>query len=269
MGVAFKVGVVTRLFATREMLSGPRAHALVCATTLVVTVVVTVFVGCGDPMLPSDYAGPPAATVSGDVSLSLQSAGFFRDADRPRLSLEWLATQGSPVVTSAATLVGQPLRFARSTRIQNDWDIGLETPIDRAVVPVSSGSAAGATSVRVGVGKMIYFDDRDGDGQLSWVCDGRGRPCDQVKAVSREFVVFVDAPVSCAAGLRGEVRQRLSAGYHYYRPEGPLLRKLAAGEPMSFVLEDRTLLESDPSADLRRFAEMLFSVVSRGPLDPC
>src|SRR5687768_16075999 len=100
-------------------------------------------------MLPSDYVGPPAAEVTGNVTL--EGVSTAREAERPRLSLEWLAGLAvSP--TGGSALVGQPLRFARSTRIQTDWDIGLETPIDGAKMPLPGAS----DRVRVAVGKMVY-----------------------------------------------------------------------------------------------------------------
>ena len=60
-----------------------------------------------------------------------------------------------------------------------------------------------------------------------------------------------------------------AAGYNYVRVEGPFWQKLGEGEPMSFVLEDRTLLESNPRVELRSFAAMLFRRISGGPLEAC
>ena len=233
-------------------------------------------------MLPSDYVGPPAAAVTGNVTL--EGVSSAREAERPRLSLEWLSEQGL-TPAGGSPLVGQPLRFARSTKIQNDWDIGLETPIERAklVVPGSQGGAR----VRVAVGKMVYYDDRDADGRLDWSCQpgsGLGQiasaaACDQVKAVSREFVAFIfveGAGTACGPlGARAEstTRQRLGPGYHYFRIQqslaGQLLYELGPDESMSFSLGDRTLGESNPSEELRAFALMLLRLFSSGSLQPC
>lgn len=256
---------VTRSSTTRGKPAGSRVPA---ATLYAVAVSVTAMqglVGCGDAMLPSDYVGPPAANVSGIVFS--QSAGITPDALRPRMTLEWLTEVSAAGDQSG--LVGQPLRLKRSERIQSDWDIGLETPVDGAKMTAPVASTTSARGVGVGVGKMIYFDDRDGDGRLNWNCSRSSGTCDQIKAVSRELVAFVDAPVFCSAGLRGETGQRFSAGYHYFRMDGMLLHELGPGESMSFVLGDRTLAESDPREELRRFAAMLIRLVSSGPLAPC
>jgi hypothetical protein len=255
---------VTRSSATRGMPPGSRFTAvMVCATALGG---MQVLVACGDAMLPSNYVGPPAANVSGVVFF--QNATITTDALRPQLSLEWLTTLGN--ASGGSKLVGQPLRLKRSERIQSDWDIGLETPIDGVKLPAPGvASASSGAGARLGVGKMIYFDDRDGDGRLDWSCTGLGRSCDQIKAVSREFVVFVEAPV-CSRSLRGGATgDRLSAGYHYYRMDGLLLSELGKGESMSFVLGDRTLADSDPSDELRSFASLLFALIASNPLDPC
>jgi hypothetical protein len=256
---------VTRSSATRGMPPGSRfSAAILCATTLGA---MQVLVACGDPMLPSDYVGPPAANVSG-VVFSSPSATITPDALHPQMSLEWLTTLGN--TTGAGELVGQPLRLKRSERIQSDWDIGLETPVDGAKLPAAAmTSAASGTGPRVGVGKMIYFDDRNGNGRLDWSCAGFASACDQIKAVSREFVAFVDAPVACGRGLRGETGVQYSAGYHYFRMDGLSLYKLNEGESMSFVLGDRTLAEGNPSAELRSFASTLLWLIARGPLNPC
>jgi hypothetical protein len=241
---------------------GSRCSAVILGVTAVGAM--QVLVACGDPMLPSDYVGPPAANVSGVIFS--QSANITPDALRPQMSLEWLTGN----TAGKTQLMGQPLRLKRSERIQNDWDIGLETPVDGAKLPALGVTSAGSGSgPRVGVGKMIYFDDRNGNGRLDWSCTGFASSCDQIKAVSREFVAFVDAPVACSKGLRGETGERYSAGYHYFRMDGQYLYKLHEGESMSFVLGDRTLAEGDPSAELRSFANMLLWLVAGGPLNPC
>jgi hypothetical protein len=210
--------------------------------------VLAVLPACGDPMLPSDFAGPPAGAVSGVVAGAGQ-----RDAERPRLSLEWL---GVPA------LVGQPLSYQRSTRLQNDWDIGLGLPAET----VKFDFVVAGRSVRIGVAKMVYFDDRIPDGRLDWSCRGDG--CDRVRAVSAQFVLFVDTPPYCQSEGRPAVA-RLRAGYHYYAFEGSMLRELGADEAMSFTLTDRAPADSDPTADLRAFAAALERAWSIPGLDGC
>src|SRR5690348_14676003 len=99
-------------------------HAWQLRLTALVGVAGAIVAGCGDPMLPSEYTGPPASTTTGKV-LTLGTV-TAREATRPRLSLEWLTSlSGAP---GSSALEGQPLRFSRSPTVQSDWDIGLEVP---------------------------------------------------------------------------------------------------------------------------------------------
>ena len=219
-------------------------------------------VGCGDPILPSDYAGPPAAMLSGVV---FQGPVAPREASQPRLSLEWLTDfEAAP---GQSTLVGQPLRFSRSVKLQNDWDIGLDVPIDGAKLPAEEGTLS-SERVRVGVGKMVYFDDRNGNGRLDWTC--RTGVCDQAQAISYEYVVYVEGGIKCrSAGVTGansESYGRPSTGYNYYRFENSSIRTVPAGEPMNFLMTDRSLPDSDPSDELRSFARLLLGLWQLGQL---
>lgn len=216
---------------------------------LTLTAVAVALGGCGDAMLPSDFSGPPAGAVSGNV---LARTGQS-DAERPRLSLEWLAP---------GSLVGQPVSYQRSSKLQNDWDIGLDLPAEAAKFEL----VVGGRRVRIGVAKMVYFDDRVADGRLDWSC--RGPACDRVKAVSAQFVLYVDTPPYCQTEGRPAV-PRLRAGYHYYAFEGGSLRPLGADEAMSFVLGDRSPGESDPTAELRAFAGALERAWSVSSLEGC
>ena len=238
----------------------PRSVRLATVATALLTIGAA---GCGDPVLPSDYAGPPAATRSADVVVL--GAITPKEAGTPRLSLEWLSDlDGQP---GQSTLIGQPLRFERSSKLQNDWDIGLELPIEIAKLNPPPGSSQ---ALRFGVGKMVYYDDRTGDGRLNWGC--RSFNCDQAKAVSREFVVYIEGGLKCrsagAASSGSDVSARPSAGYNYYRWEGSSLSKLSASEPLNFVLSERSLAENDPSDDLRAFVRLLFTLWSLGHLSP-
>ena len=211
--------------------------------------------GCGDPMLPSDYSGPPAATVGGNV-LGEQPA--LRNAREPAFTLEWLASneQSNP-------LFSQPLQFARSDR-HHEWNIGVEQPAARARLDLS---LAASDDVRFAVGKMVYFDDGIRDGRLDWKCLGVG--CDQVKAVSEEFIVFVERPPTCQPLGGGPVRARLTPGFHYYRLDQLELREVAPGEPLNFVPTTRSLADSNPTAALRAFATFLIDRWRGSTLEGC
>jgi hypothetical protein len=194
--------------------------------------------GCGDAMLPSDYSGPPAATVSGNVLGDLPE---LRNAQEPAFSLEWLTSN-----EQINPLVSQPLQFERSDR-HHEWNIGVEQPAARARLDLDH--------VRFAVGKMIYFDDGLRDRRLDWKCVGVG--CDRVKAVSAEFIVFVERPPTCQPSGGGPLRPRLQPGFHYYRFDELGLREVSPTEPLSFVPTVRSLAESNPTPELRAFASFL------------
>jgi len=202
-------------------------------------------------MIPADFSGPPAAAVSGNV-VGVNGS----EAAHPRMSLEWLDDLN-------VSLVGQSLSYQRSEKLQTDWDIGLSLPKEAAKFNVSIG----AGSARIGVGKIVYFDDRDGDGQVGWSC--RGAHCDRVMAISSQFVLFVERPPYCQPFGGAPAKPRLSAGYHYYSFEGGVLRPLAASDPMSFTLIDRAPVDSDPTAELQVFAEHLLSAWWPNPNGGC
>jgi hypothetical protein len=237
--------------------------------SLGVFVVVGVAVGsaaCGDAFLPSDYAGPPAAAVTGNVF----GAPTQKLAQYPMLSIEWLeaADPGAsdPLATTATfplvpELLGQPLRFVRSQRLDNDWDIDLPLPLERAKLVQTNASG------RIGfsIGKLVYFDDRNHDNHLDWRCAGAG--CDVIKSVSPEFVVYLESAPPCRP--RSGVRPTIARGFHYYRLTDGMPQELPQDQPMSFLIKDRTPLEGDPSADLRTFAEAVLQLWSLSNLGGC
>ncbi len=226
--------------------------------TALVGVASGVVAGCGDPVLPSDYVGPPASTTTGKVvELGTVTA---REVSRPRLSLEWLTSLSGTQGQSA--LEGQPLRFSRSPTLQSDWDIGLEVPISSP--KLIDQSVTGTEGLQISVGKMVYYDDRNADGRLDWTC--RGDTCDVAKAVSHEYVVYVGGTKACRNSTDGSKSStRPAAGYSYYEFQGGTIRKLDSGESVRFMLAD--LAPHDPSDDLRRFATQLLTLwLSRGAL---
>ena len=204
---------------------------------------------CGDPMLPADFSGPPAAAVKGNVVPSSSA----REAVHPRMSLEWLDDLN-------LALVGQSLSYQRSEKLQTDWDIGLNLPQEAAKFERRIGSR----TVRIGVGKIVYFDDRDGDGKLDWTC--QGARCDRVMSISDQFVLFVERPPYCQAFEGAPAKPRLAPGYHYYSAD---LRKLAPTEPISFTIIDRSPAETDPTGELQAFALYLLSLWQLSPTGGC
>jgi hypothetical protein len=218
------------------------------------------FAGCGDPVLPSDYAGPPAAAVSGNViGLAIE-----QDAQRPRMSLEWLVGDAD----TATSLVGQALSLRRSSRLQNDWDIGLWLPTDDAkiAVPVDAGAGAGA---RVGVGKMVYFDDRNNIGRIDWSCVGP--TCNRVLAVSSQFVLYVEQSSYCQQPGKTTPQLGIAAGYHYFTfdPTTRVMVEQSSSDSMSFALIDKSPADSLPVHDLVDFRTQLWRNWHFGSLRGC
>jgi hypothetical protein len=216
------------------------------------------FAGCGDPVLPSDYAGPPAAAVSGNVvGLALE-----QDAQRPRMSLEWLVRE------PADTLVGQELSFRRSSRLQHDWDIGLWLPTDDAkfTVQVDAGAGAGA---RIGVAKMVYFDDRNNIGRIDWSCIGPG--CNRVLAVSTQFVLYVEQASYCQAPGKAGPQPRIAPGFHYFAfdSNSKAMTEQSSSDSMSFAIIDKSPADSLPIPELRDFADQLWRNWHFGSLHGC
>jgi len=207
---------------------------------------------CGDPMLPADFAGPPAAAVKGNVVPN----SLAREAARPRMSLEWFDALN-------LSLVGQSLTYERSERLQTDWDIGLALPTETAKFE----SQVGARLVRIGVGKIVYFDDRDGDNKLDWSC--QGARCDRVMSISSQFVLFVERPPYCQAFEGAPSKPRLTVGYHYYSVDSGKPREVAATEPISFTIIDRSPAETDPTGELQAFAYYLLSLWQLNPTGGC
>jgi hypothetical protein len=208
---------------------------------------------CGDPMLPADFSGPPAAVVKGNV---LPGTAVTRDTLRPRMSLEWLDDL-------KPALVGQSLSYQRSEKLQTDWDIGLTLPQKTATFDARVGGG----KVRIGVAKIVYFDDRDGDGKLDWSCGGA--TCDRVMAISSQFVVFVEKPPYCQSFEGAAPKARLPTGYHYYSNESGSLRTLSPADPLSFTLIDRAPSEIDPTSDLQSFATDLVNGWVINPTSGC
>jgi hypothetical protein len=209
-------------------------------------------------MLPSDYAGPPAATVAVNV------LGNERYASNPAFSLEWLMNVSgvSPAAQTTGRLLGQPLQFQRSER-EHDWNIGVELPAIRARLDLAFAS----DHVRFGVAKMVYFDDGQGDRRLDWDCQGAG--CDVVKAVSAEFIVFVEQPPTCMPTGGGPIRPRIAPGFHYYRFESGSLREISPGEPLTFVPTVQPLADSNPTRALEEFATFLIERWQGAAFDRC
>jgi len=211
----------------------------------------SIFAGCGDPVLPSDYAGPPAAALSGNV---VGLTTIRADVARPRMSLEWLVVDA---FTPPGSLVGQELTFRRSDELQHDWDIGLGLPTENAKfnVPVDAGGGAGA---RIGVAKMVYFDDRTNIDRIDWTCAGTS--CNRVLAVSAEFVLFVEQPSYCQEPGKTIAQPRMAAGYHYFSfdPTTRLMTEESPSDSMRFDIVDQAPADSVLVSQLLDFTEQLW-----------
>ena len=220
-----------------------------------------VLAGCGDPVLPSDYVGPPAAAVSGNV---VGLVSIRPDVERPRMSLEWLVGN----VATAGSLMGQALTFRRSDELQHDWDIGLWLPTEGAKfdVPVDAGAGSGA---RIAVAKMVYFDDRNKTDRIDWTCAGPS--CNRILAVSAQFVLFVEQPSYCQEPGKLVARPRMTAGYHYFsfNPSTRVMTEQSPSDSMRFDIVDKAPADSLLVGDLLDFTEQLWRNWHLGSLRDC
>jgi hypothetical protein len=210
---------------------------------------------CGDPLLPADFQGPPESEVSGNV---LAPAAGLKDATRPGLSLEWLSG-----LEPGAGLVGQTVSFRRSSKLEADWDIGVGAPAEGARFDTAAGASR---RVRLGVGKLVYFDDRAADGRLTWDCEAT--TCDLIKAVSAQIVVYVETPPTCQAREGGPLRSRIAPGYHYFSFEGGGAHEVG-GTALTFTVTGRPPREADVVAELRAFTATLLRAWGVSSLEGC
>jgi hypothetical protein len=216
---------------------------------------------CGDPLLPSDFTGPPSGAVNGVVVVDDPAVA---PAAKPQLSLQWLSTTEN----SVNRLVSQPLTFARAVSIESDWSIDLARPEQS----LQTERAAEPNGIRMLVGKIVYFDDADGDGSLSWSCESSS--CDRAVAFGEEFVVYVIDPVFCR-DTSDSTHNRidaplLSAGYHYFRYRGNSPDEIDGSQPMRFLVESTPDLSTDTlTGNLEIFASRLARKLSLSSLGGC
>lgn len=211
-------------------------------------------------MLPADYQGPPATEVGGIVVRQGNIA--YTEAADPRFSVEWLnAKQGE---LGGMSLLSQPVSFTRSQHLQKDWDLGIDLPKGAAQIRINFGT----DSAKVAIGKLVYFDDKDGDRQLDWNCTRL--QCDQVKALSAEFVVFLDQPLTCAGkSTGGNKKTRFASGFHYFRLEGTSVQEISMDSDLQFELDDTPAGWANPTAQLQRFALQFQRAYSLGEFSGC
>ena len=202
---------------------------------------------CGDVLLPADYQGPPATAVGGSVVRTENAA--FTEATAPRFSVEWLSD--SKDLSTGNFLLSQPVSFTRSQQLQKDWDLGLDLPKNAAKIALNLG----AINANMAVGKLIYFDDKDGNQRLDWNCSSSD--CDQVKAISSEFVLYLEQPIACPSkgGGTSEKKIRLGSGFHYFQFSGSALLEVARNADLRFDLTETPSAWADPTATLQRFAQ--------------
>jgi hypothetical protein len=119
--------------------------------------VLVAFVGC-DHATTGRYAGPPLATVRGQMSL----AGGVDLGSRPvRLSLAWFPGFAHDLVTPPKQLITQDLEYTGSFPQDFSFELYALPPAD-ALLPVGDGSGATAA-----FGLLIAYQDLDGDRELT------------------------------------------------------------------------------------------------------
>ena len=222
---------------------------------------------CGDALLPADYDGPAAAEVGGSVVRTTNAS--FTEASAPRFSIEWLqaAPNGKDSLEEEqdGRLYGQTVAFTRSAQLRKDWDLEFAVPRPAAKIRLQLG----AGSTELAIGKLVYFDDKNGDGRVNWGC--ARSDCDQVKAMSEEFVVFLDQPLTCTAStLDGvEKRTRLSSGFHYFQWPGGSVKEVNVEDDLRFELADTPASWVDPTTSLQRFMQQLQRTYGASALGGC
>jgi hypothetical protein len=216
---------------------------------------------CGDVLLPADYQGPPASAVGGSVVRTDNAE--FAEATDPRFSVEWLS--GSKDLNTGNFLFSQSVSFTRSQQLQKDWDLGIDLPKTAAKLKINLGSM----STNMAVGKLIYFDDKDGNQRLDWNCSST--KCDQVKAVSAEFVVYLDQPLTCPskAGGNNERKNRLGGGFHYFEFLGSTPLEVQRNADLHFDLTETPSAWADPTTALQRFAQQFQRNFVSGAFSGC
>ncbi len=225
------------------------------------------FAACGDPLLPSDYAGPPEATVTGTVFRPdpSQPVSVVEPFTKPLLTIEWLDGRVKPG-QAGRTLIGQRVDYRRAHSIETDWELHLATPVEDARFTPAFDSQG----VRVAVGKMVYFDDRVADDLLDWTCNTSR--CDIVRSISAQFVVYVDRPPVCTEMATehsvAPATSKISRGYHYfqYHATSGMVEERASHQPLSFHLVNLTPAQADLTEELRSFTQLL---LARWNANPC
>ena len=216
---------------------------------------------CSDALLPADYAGPSAIATGGTVVRGRD--GAYVEAQNPRLNVLWWADVGSGA--DPLKLLTQPVAFQRSQQLKKDWDIGIAAPLVAARVRRNVGNS----DPPLAIGQLIYFDDRDGNGKLDWTCTGSG--CDEIKAISRQFVVYLDHDVLCnsASPSGGEGKAGLGAGFHYFAHNDGGFEESPLHGDLEFVLSEAAPRWSDYVAALSSLAHHLTRAYRVNALDGC
>ncbi len=188
--------------------------------------------------------------------------GAQLDAETPRLSLVWLTELDG---SDSPAFVTQPVAFARSQQLRKDWDIGIGTPLESAKIRLPLGSSGS----RLAIGQLVYFDDRDADGQFGWGCEGLR--CDQIKAISSEFVVYLDTPLTCQSqsALGTETKTHLGSGFHSFTSNGSGFEERPLSGDLQFVLHEAAPVWADSLAALRSFVQQLTRAYQLNALGGC
>jgi hypothetical protein len=186
----------------------------------------------------------------------------YIEARNPQLSVLWLADVDH--ATASPKLLAQPVAFRRSQQLNKDWEIGMAEPLESAKIRRN----VGASNPPLAIGQMVYFDDGNGDGEFTWSC--KGRSCDEIKAISSEFVVYLDQPVICASkSLLGVEAMPLAAGFHHFTWDGTSIEERPLNRDLQFILHESPPPSGQYMADLKNFAQQLTRAYQLNALGGC
>jgi len=172
-------------------------HTVLCGT-LALLVAVFLASACGDPQEGGTYPGEPMATIRGWVEVVRPV-----ESEAPRACLLWSVTSSSPDVLTTAD---SPVSGSFPARFEIDL---VRPPPDSALNDLGSDG-------RVGLSVVVAYDDRDGDGRVTFCEEGDPGQCEDglLGGCPDHAVVWLPEEVRPGTYLEQFLGGTPPAGYH-------------------------------------------------------